>query len=68
MGDPLSDPRAHGLLAADTGEIDSLAAAFHRVASQAQTSAAALRGANGDAHLDGQGRGRVPHAVGQAAR
>lgn len=48
MGDPLSDPRAHGLLTADTGEIGSLAAGFHRVASQAQTSAAALRGANGD--------------------
>jgi uncharacterized protein YukE len=54
VGDPLSDPRAHGLLTASTGEIDSLAAAFHRVASQAQTSAAALRGANGDGTWTGQ--------------
>lgn len=54
MGDPLSDPRAHGLLTADTGEIGSLAAAFHRVASQAQTSAAALRGANGDGTWTGK--------------
>jgi hypothetical protein len=48
MGDPLSDPRAHGLLTAATGEIGSLASTFHRLASQAQTSAAALRGAHGD--------------------
>jgi uncharacterized protein YukE len=54
MGDPLTDPRAHGLLTADTGEIGSLAAAFHRVASQAQTSAAALRGANADGTWTGQ--------------
>ncbi|MGH2894579.1 MAG: hypothetical protein ACRDPM_15155 [Solirubrobacteraceae bacterium] len=54
MGDPLPDPRAHGLLTADTGEIGSLAAAFHRVAGQAQTSAAALRGANGDGTWTGK--------------
>jgi hypothetical protein len=54
MGDPLSDPRAHGLLTADTGEVGSLATAFHRVASQAQTSAAALRGANGDGTWTGK--------------
>ncbi|HEX3975904.1 MAG TPA: hypothetical protein VHW96_06540 [Solirubrobacteraceae bacterium] len=54
MGDPLSDPRAHGLLTADTGEIGSLAGAFQRVAGQAQTSAAALRGANGDGTWTGK--------------
>jgi uncharacterized protein YukE len=48
MGDPLSDSRAHGLLTADIGEIDSLSGAFRRVATQAQTAAAALRGAHGD--------------------
>jgi uncharacterized protein YukE len=54
MGDPLSDPRAHGLLTADTGEIGALAAAFQRVAGQAQTSASALRGANADGTWTGQ--------------
>lgn len=54
MGDPLSDARAHGLLTAAIGEIDSLAAAFRRVASQAQTSAAALRGANADGTWTGK--------------
>jgi hypothetical protein len=53
MGDPLSDPRAKDLLAADTGEIGALAAAFRRVATQAQTSAGALRGAQGDASWTG---------------
>lgn len=54
MGDPLSDSRALGLLNASIGEIDSLAAAFHRVADQARTSAAALRGANGDGTWTGK--------------
>jgi hypothetical protein len=53
MGDPLTDPRAQELLSAQTGEISSLAGSFHRVASQAQTSAAALRGAHGDATWTG---------------
>lgn len=53
MGDPLSDPRAQHLLAADTGEIASLASAFHQVAHQAQTAAAGLRGAQSDAHWTG---------------
>jgi uncharacterized protein YukE len=53
MGDPLSDPRAHDLLAADTGEIGSLASGFRTVAGQAQTAAAALRGAHGDATWTG---------------
>jgi hypothetical protein len=54
MGDPLTDPRAQHLLSADTGEIASLAGSFHRVASQAQTAAAGLRGAQGDATWTGQ--------------
>jgi hypothetical protein len=54
MGDPLSDPRAQKLLSADTGEIGTLAAAFHKVAGQAQTSATALRGAQNDATWTGQ--------------
>lgn len=53
MGDPLTDPRAQQLLSAQTGEISALAGSFHRVASQAQTSAAALRGAHGDATWTG---------------
>jgi hypothetical protein len=53
MGDPLSDPRAKDLLAADTGEIGSLAAGFRKVAGQAETAAAGLRGAHGDATWTG---------------
>jgi hypothetical protein len=53
MGDPLTDPRAQELLSAQTGEISALAGSFHRVSSQAQTSAAALRGAHGDATWTG---------------
>jgi len=53
MGDPLSDPRAQGLLLADLGEISSLASSFHQVASQAHTAAAGLRGAQNDAHWTG---------------
>src|SRR6202042_3416751 len=46
MGDPLSDPRAQGLLSADLGEISALAGLFHRVSSQSETAAAGLHGAN----------------------
>ncbi len=46
MGDPLSDPRAQGLLSADLGEISALGGLFHRVASQCETAAAGLQGAN----------------------
>ena len=46
MGDPLSDPRANGLLSADLGEVSALAGLFHRVAGQCQTAAAGLHGAN----------------------
>jgi X-X-X-Leu-X-X-Gly heptad repeat protein len=53
MADPLSDPRAQHLLSADTGEIASLAAAFHQVAHQAQTAATGLRGAQNDATWTG---------------
>jgi uncharacterized protein YukE len=53
MGDPLSDPRAQRLLSADTGEIGSLAGTFRTVAHQAQTAAAGLRGAQGDARWTG---------------
>src|ERR1700744_151165 len=48
MGDPLSDPRAHQLLSASPSEVASLAAQFRRGAQQAETAAAALRGAHGD--------------------
>lgn len=54
MADPLSDPRAQGLLSADPGEISLLAGSFHRVANQAHTAAAGLRGAENDAHWTGQ--------------
>jgi uncharacterized protein YukE len=53
MGDPLSDPRAARLLSADPGEVASLAGAFHRVASQAQTAIAGLHGAHNDATWTG---------------
>jgi uncharacterized protein YukE len=53
MGDPLSDPRARQLLTADVGEISALAGSFHRVAGQAQTAAAGLRGAQHDATWTG---------------
>src|ERR1700742_1051859 len=48
MGDPLSDPRAQQLLSASPAEVGALAAQFRRVANQAESSAAALRGAHGD--------------------
>lgn len=48
MTDLNTDPRVQALLSADPFEVSSLAGAFHTVATQAQTSAAALRGANGD--------------------
>jgi hypothetical protein len=54
MGDPSTDPRAAWLLAAQPGEVGALASAFHTVASQAQSAAAALRGARGDATWTGQ--------------
>jgi len=53
MGDPLSDPRAQHLLSAQTGEIGTLANAFHQVPHQAQTAAAGLRGAQNDATWTG---------------
>lgn len=53
MGDPLSDPRATQLLSADPGEVESLASAFRRVASQAQTAIDGLQGANGAATWTG---------------
>ncbi|MBO0745954.1 MAG: hypothetical protein J2P43_13110 [Candidatus Dormibacteraeota bacterium] len=53
MSDPLSDPRAQGLLSADVGEISTLAGSFRRVAGQAQTAAAALRGTQNDATWTG---------------
>jgi hypothetical protein len=54
MGDPSTDPRAAWLLAAQPGEVGALAGAFHRVAWQAQSTSAALRGAHGDATWTGQ--------------
>ncbi len=54
MGDPLADPRAARLLAADPGEVSSLAGAFRRVASQAEGAASGLRGASHDATWTGQ--------------
>ncbi len=54
MGDPRTDPRAAWLLAAQPGEVGALAGAFHRVAWQAQSTSAALRGAHGDATWTGQ--------------
>jgi uncharacterized protein YukE len=53
MGDPLSDPRAARLLSADTSEIAALAGSFHKVAAQAQTASAGLRGARDDATWTG---------------
>lgn len=54
MSDPLSDPRATRLLAADLGEISALGGAFRTVAHQAQSAAAGLRGAQNDATWTGQ--------------
>jgi hypothetical protein len=65
MGDPLTDPRAHRLLSADTGEVAALAAAFRKVAGQAQTSAGALRGASGDATWTGPAATRFRSQVGK---
>jgi hypothetical protein len=53
VGDPLSDPRAADLLAADPGEVASLAGAFHNVAAQAQTAIGGLHGAHNDATWTG---------------
>ncbi|MFZ1993528.1 MAG: hypothetical protein WAU75_05415, partial [Solirubrobacteraceae bacterium] len=53
MADPLSDPRAGRLLAADTGELATLASGFHTVTGQARTAAAGLRGAQNDATWTG---------------
>jgi uncharacterized protein YukE len=53
MADPLSDPRASRLLASDPGEIAALASGFHKVAEQARTAAAGLRGAQNDATWTG---------------
>lgn len=65
MADPLSDPRAQHLLAADTGEIADLAGAFHRVAEQAQTASAGLRGAQDDATWTGAAADAFRAQVGQ---
>jgi uncharacterized protein YukE len=54
MGDPLADPRAARLLAADPGEVTALATAFHKVAGQAHSAAAGLRGAQSDATWTGE--------------
>ncbi len=53
MGNPLSDPRAAQLLSADPGEVESLASAFHRVASEAQTAIDGLHGAHNAATWTG---------------
>ncbi len=54
MADPLSDPRAARLLAADVGEVGSLATVFRSVATQAETTASGLRGAAGDGTWTGE--------------
>jgi hypothetical protein len=54
MADPLTDPRAQGLLSAQPGEAGALAGSFRRVSSQAQTAASALRGAQSDVTWCGQ--------------
>ncbi len=53
MSDPLTDPRAAALLAAQPGEVEALGREFNRVASQAETSIAGLQGAHGDATWTG---------------
>lgn len=53
MSDPLTDPRAAALLAAQPGEVEALGCEFRRVASQAETSIAGLQGAHGDATWTG---------------
>jgi len=65
MADPLSDPRSQHLLSADTGEIASLATAFHQVANQAQTAASGLRGAQDDATWTGAAADAFRGQVGQ---
>ena len=53
MSDPLTDPRATALLAAQPDEVDALGREFRRVATQAETSISGLRGAHGDATWTG---------------
>jgi hypothetical protein len=65
MGDPRSDPRAAWLLAAEPSEVGALAGAFQRVASQAQSTSAALRGAHGDATWTGQAADAFRTQLGQ---
>ncbi len=75
MSDPLSDPRAARLLAADPGEVGLLASGFHTVATQAETSAAGLRGAKGDETWTGPAAeafrlklGKLPHDLDNVQR
>jgi hypothetical protein len=65
MGDPLTDPRAQELVSAEPGEVSALAVAFRRVAGQAETAAAGLRGAQGDATWTGQAADAFRHQLGK---
>ncbi|HWF73829.1 MAG TPA: hypothetical protein VG186_10825 [Solirubrobacteraceae bacterium] len=71
-GDPRNDPRAHDLLSADPGVVSGLAGMFRTVATQAQSTADGLRGADGDATWTGQaatafrqGLGKLPGDLGK---
>jgi uncharacterized protein YukE len=65
MTDPLSDPRAADLLSADPGEVWSLAGAFRRIAGEAESTAAGLRGAQGGAVWTGAAASAFRSEVGQ---
>jgi uncharacterized protein YukE len=65
MSDPLSDPRAADLLAADPGEVWVLAAVFRQVGGEAQSIAGALRGAPQEATWEGAAADAFRRTLGQ---
>jgi uncharacterized protein YukE len=65
MSDVLSDPRAARLLSTDPGELSALAGMFGTVASKAQSTSGALRGAHGDATWTGLAADAFRHQLGK---
>lgn len=65
MADPRQDPRAHDLLSADLGVVGALGGMLRSIATQAQSSAAGLRGAAGDASWTGTAADAFRSGVGK---
>ena len=65
MSDPLTDPRAKDLLAADPYEVASLASQFRRVATDAQTAIHGLQGAHNDANWTGEAADKFRSKLGK---